>query len=357
MILRRYVGFGLVRGWLLVFVVLATLFGLLFFIDELDHVDEGYNAFEVGMYILATLPQQMITLAPVIVLLGSIIALAHLDSSNELTVVICGGVSKGQLLSFVVLPTLAAMGVIWACMEYVTPMLQKNAEDFRLAHRYGEQVELPGGGVWSVSSNRYLHVREMRAGRRPGEIEIFQFDDNGRLSHVLFADSADVQSDGTWYMQQVTQKALNPVNTVDSATYGSLEVPGLLVPSELPNLSTSIASMSLSTLYRYSQYRSIGGLPGETYKREFWKRLMMPATVLSMALLAIPIAVSPGSNRGRSIGLRVSLGALVGILFYLGAQIVFSLGQLLALNPLLVAICPALIIAAVALIYLHRIRW
>ena len=63
---------GLV-GWLLVLLVLGAVFGLIGFIQELDHTRFDYNALAVGRYTLFVLPQQLVSLAPVIALLGSIV--------------------------------------------------------------------------------------------------------------------------------------------------------------------------------------------------------------------------------------------------------------------------------------------
>ena len=53
----------------------------------------------------------------------------------------------------------------------------------------------------------------------------------------------------------------------------------------------------------------------------------------------------------------MGIGAVVGILFYLSAQIIFALGQLLQLNIPLVALTPTLIVLVCALILLKRMRW
>ena len=98
MILQRYIASHLVRGWIMVFLVLATVFGLIGFIEEIGHTRFEYDAIEVARYILKTLPQQLIGLAPVIVLLGSMVALSGLDRSNELTIISCTGFPLRKLL-------------------------------------------------------------------------------------------------------------------------------------------------------------------------------------------------------------------------------------------------------------------
>ena len=58
MILRRYIGLNLAKGWLLVLMVLGTIFGLISFIEELGHTQFEYNAMAVARYTLLNLPQQ-----------------------------------------------------------------------------------------------------------------------------------------------------------------------------------------------------------------------------------------------------------------------------------------------------------
>ena len=79
MILQRYIGLSLAKGWLLVLLVLSSIFGLISFIQELGHTRFDYNTAAVARYTLLILPNQMMGLAPVIALLGSIVALANLD--------------------------------------------------------------------------------------------------------------------------------------------------------------------------------------------------------------------------------------------------------------------------------------
>ena len=54
---------------------------------------------------------------------------------------------------------------------------------------------------------------------------------------------------------------------------------------------------------------------------------------------------------------HLGIGAAVGIFFSLGAQLVFSLGQLLQWSIPMVALLPTLIIMMCALLLLRRMRW
>ena len=356
MILERYIATNLVKGWLLVLLVLGAVFGLIGFVQELDHTRFEYNALAVGRYTLFVLPHQLVSLAPVIALLGSIVALASLDRSNELTIMSCSGMSRVSLLRAIALPTVLLMAFLWLCMEYVTPPLQQSAEAERQALRYRNQVRIPDGGVWSKSGNRYIHLEKMYKDGVPGDIDLFEFDDSGQLTRALHAETARVSKDRTWLFQKVREKLL--VNgTLVNRRHRELQITNLWSPAELPTLTLDSDSMRLSVLRNYSQYRADSGQPNEKYLSTFWQKLLMPLTVGAMVLLATPISANLGARRERSFGLDIALGALVGILFYLGTQIVFALGQLLKLNIPLVALAPTLVIVICAAILLRRMHW
>jgi hypothetical protein len=53
----------------------------------------------------------------------------------------------------------------------------------------------------------------------------------------------------------------------------------------------------------------------------------------------------------------MAIGAVVGILFYLGAQIIFAMGQLLHLSIPMVAVTPAILVSACALFLIKRMNW
>lgn len=356
MILSRYIGWNLVKGWLITAVVLASVFGLIGLIEELDRVKYNYTAWEAARYSLYMLPNQLVELTPVIALLGSIIALANLDRYNELTIVSCTGFSRGQLLRAMAVPTFILMLLLWALMEYVTPQLQQNAEQAKSHLRFSEEGILPGGGLWSTDGQRYIHIVQLSENVQPGLISLFEFNQQGQLTRVLKADNAEIGDDRNWRFREVWEKKLID-GELRSARHAELEVANLWERDELSTLPFLRDSMNLSVLYEYTQYLARNSQPVDRHLHLFWQRALMPLTVLAMVLLATPISASVTAGRDRSFGLNIGIGAVVGIIFYLAAQVIFALGQILHWNIPLVAALPALIIFACAMLLLHRMRW
>ena len=356
MILQRYIGVSLAKGWLLVLLVLGSVFGLIGYIEELGRTGSDYTALDAARYTLLTLPNQLLGLAPVIALLGSIVALANLDRYNELTIISCTGFPPGKLLAAITLPTLLLMASLWLCMEYIAPQLQQSAERGKNILRHHSEIKNPRGGVWSTTGNRYIHLGWMLKQNVPRAISLFEFNDDGQLTRALSAHTAQVSTDRRWLFQKVREKRLVDGELV-TRQYKELEVTNLWAADELPTLTLPANNMTLSVLYRYSEDLASNKQPMEKYLSVFWQKLLMPLTVLAMVLLATPISANLASGRNRSFGVNMGIGAVLGVLFYLGAQIIFALGQLLHWSIPLVAVLPALLVGICAMALLLRMRW
>ena len=133
---------------------------------------------------------------------------------------------------------------------------------------------------------------------------------------------------------------------------------GLQLYSHLRKAKVEASRMQIKTFKAALQlYRASHDRPFERYLSAFWQKLLMPLTVFAMVLLATPISANLAAGRDRSFGINMGIGAVVGILFYLGAQIIFALGQLLGWSIPLVAVVPAAAVMACALVLLKRMRW
>lgn len=356
MILERYIARHLISGWFTVLAVLAAVFGLIVFIQELDKVHRYYDTLAAARYTARVLPGELVNLAPVIALLGSIVGLASLDRCNELTVISAAGFRLRRLLAAILVPTLVLMLVLWACMEYFTPPLQQSAERERNQLRHGSTTWIPRGGVWSTDGQRYLHLNHLSEDNVPGDISLFEFAPGGELVRHLRAKTAEVGEDRRWLFRHVREKILVD-GELQSRQHVELGIPNLWAPDELPNLSLPSEMMRLSVLHTYTDYLRSINQPFENQLNTFWQKMLMPFTVLAMVLLATPLSSGVTAGRDKSFGFKIALGALLGIVFYLAAQVTFALGQLFQVPGALLASLPALVIAGVALALFWRMRW
>lgn len=355
-LLARYIASHLLRGWLTTGAVIASIFWLIGLIQEVDSIRADYGFMDVLAYTVMVLPQQLLTLTPVVLMLGTILGLSGMERHRELTVISAAGVSRWTLLSALAMPTLLVMAILWIGMEFVTAQLHQRAEELRLDLRSENPQRLPRGGLWSKNGYRYIHLGSMRADNQPGDIQLYEFAEDGRLIRALHAASAVVEERRSWRFLDVQEKQLVG-DVLETRRLPELVIHNLWAADELPVLTLSRNSMRLSLLLSYGDYLAANGRDDAVYRSTFWQRLAIPATTAAMVLLAAALSASRGTARGGSVGLMLAFGALLGILFYVGAQILYALGQILNMSLPLVAMLPALIVFVIAAALFSRLRW
>lgn len=248
------------------------------------------------------------------------------------------------------------MLALWVCMEFLTPQLQQRAEQDKVRLRHGDHAWIPGGGLWSTTGQRYIHIGRLSRDTVPGAISLFEFDQDNQLQRTLRAESATIGDDRTWRFENVQEKT-RLGDELQNRRHDELQVANLWARQELSTLSFRQDTMNLSVLYAYTNYLRSTSQPVERHLHTLWQRLMLPFTVLAMVLMATAVSASITAGRDRSFGLSIGIGAVLGIVFYLASQIIFALGQLLGWSIPLVAALPAALILACALLLMRRMRW
>jgi lipopolysaccharide export system permease protein len=342
-ILNRYIAWSLIKGWLLVLVVIVAIFGLLAFITELDRVNAAYGILDVLRYVAFTMPQRVLDLAPVIVLLGTLISLATLAKHNELTIIWSAGVTTAHFMRVLWLPILMLVIVLTLTAEFVAAQFYQRAEAERSLLRSGNANMITGRGLWSAQNGRFINVRSFRMGHIPENIDIYQFNEQRELISAIHASHAEIGGNRRWILFDVDSKTLENGRPV-THHIDQLEMSPLWSEQELPGLSLASAGLSLSALYSYANYLKTTSQPYQRYWLAFWIQALLPLTAAAMVLLAASISIGLGSARGHSFEIRIAIGALIGIVFYLVSPLIYTAGNLFALPSPFIATIPLLIV-------------
>jgi len=160
----RYIAWQLLKDWVLVWMVISAIFSLLAIVDELDHIQYKYQTADVVKYILYTLPQRSMDLVPVIILLGTILALARLNKNSEIIAMRAAGMPLTRFFRAVAIPALMLVVLLYSVSEYVAAPLYQQAAAERSIARTGRANLLRGKGLWSVDGYRFFNVRALRHG-------------------------------------------------------------------------------------------------------------------------------------------------------------------------------------------------
>ncbi len=355
-ILDRYIRQHLIQGFVLVLLVLVSIFSFLDFVEELDDIAIGtYGTFDAIRFVLMTVPERALWLVPVSALLGSLIGLSVLDHNNELEVMRATGVSIPRIGWSVLKSTGLLIVIVIVFAQFISPALGERAWRDRALAIAGDVVlrKESGTNFWFRDGRRFISIRDMVYGRIPTEIEIYEFNEQGEL--IIFTEAREALRGigGAWILKDVTRKHFNGLK-IEYERLAELQWEGFLSPDQGAIIELDADSIAPSDLYFYARDLRSRGQNANRYELTFWRKINIPFATLAMVLIAFPF-VFARNNRG-GLGLRVLFGAGIGIAFYLIDQVLAQVGLLAKINPALTATAPAAVLFFVALISLRRVR-
>ncbi|UCF03174.1 MAG: LPS export ABC transporter permease LptG [Deltaproteobacteria bacterium] len=346
--LDRYLGINFIQGLLLVILVLVSLFSFLELVIQLDDVGKGnYQALEAFVFVGLTLPKRIIDMLPISALLGSIIGLGMLAERGELLAMRAAGLSVSRICVSV----LAAAGLLMvasaALTQFVVPQLEQYAHGRRsLAVSGSSGITLTQQGFWARHGSSFIRVGIILSGGLAADVDIYERNQDGLLRAFIHAGEADIHQDGRWTLKDIYKKVIEEQG-ISTEYLPSLTIDSFFNKDQVSVFELPPESLSPSHLYLYIKALRERGQNVDNYNLALWQKLVMPLTTAAMVLLALPFVFGP--PRGRTVGFRITMGAMVGIGFYLANQIIGYLGLLFELPAPLTTLTPLALILGIAI--------
>ena len=334
--------------------VLLGFLGLFMFFDliaELRDLGKGeYQLGQVFTFVLLSAPTRAYELIPVAVLIGTLYVLSHLANNSEFTVMRGAGMSPGQA-SWMLFKT----GIVFAVAtfvigEWIAPAAEATAQQVRLRAMIAVIGQDLRSGLWFKDERSFINVREARDAHHLLGVRIYEFDPAYRLSSITSAARGDYRDAGVWRLIDVVQTrfAADGPRTTRQAEW---DWRSAVNPDLLNVLIVVPERMSAWNLYRYVQHLGANRQKTERYEIALWKKLFYPIAALVMMALALPFAYMHA--RAGLVGLKVFLGIMLGILFYMLNSLFSHVGLLQNWPPFAAAALPstAFLLAAVMMMW------
>lgn len=351
LILRRYVmrlcAVAMAAG-VLGLLLLQWVFG---FLGELQNINRGAPAMQVVQNLLLDLPERLLTFMPTGVLLGAVVALSILAANGELTVMRAAGVSLSRLISWVLAPVLlfAAFGLFVA--EWGVPLGRSAADktQFWLLVDGAAAGELDG-----VKNNPDSFIANLSPTVSPAMRQIVRLDEaNGQLSvknyAFLHSPSGDkitfttapnaVHLDGyRWQLYDAQTLTVQGRATLSHSAVLDLMLP---VDNQAALLTRDPERLSLSQLVVHKRLFAHQNRRALRHEGIFWQRMLLPLALAAQVLLASSFVF--GSLRTQTLGFKVVVSLLVGVIFNYLTQLFGFMAVAFAWSPFVMAILPSVI--------------
>jgi len=351
-ILSLYMMRTILASTALVLVVLLALAGLFEFIAELDDTQGNYQTPQAILYTLLRLPNLAFEMLPVAALIGSLLGLGALAGNSEIIVMRSAGISVVEMGRMVGLTGGVMLVLTGLLGEFIGPPLDFYARDMRVEARYQQDDDRSGNDTWVKDGDVFLHLERVSPELQFGNLYMYRFD-NERLASIAVAENSGIDEDDNWILDNLRETQFVRDGVHVKQTTRSVE--SFEVNSDL--LGSSLAkplSLSARELLTYIDYLQRNSLDATKYETEFWFRVARTFTVLVMPVLALAFVF--GSLRTGGAGGRLMIGVIIGLGYYLASETLANSGQVFNLNPIFVTWLPSVVLTAITIFALSRIR-
>jgi len=349
-LLRRYLGREVLLSTLLIFVALVLLFGFFDLIQELSDVGRGGYTFTAAlMYVALHLPSRMYELFPVAALIGTLFAISQLVANSEYTVMRASGASMSQVTWSVVRIGIPLALATFLAGEFVAPPAERLAQTLRASAR-GASTEVVAqqfaSGFWFKQDRTFVNIRSVLADMTLMGVRIYEFDADARLVRVRVADSGHFDpAHNAWDLQNVQTTEVGADSTrVETAPVWTWNT--VLRPSILTVYTVAPERLELDALYDNIKLLSGSAQKTSRFEIAFWSKIFYPLSVLTMMILALPFAHF--QRRSGGMGLRIFIGTMLGLAFFLIGRLFSNLGVLNDWPPLFSVVTPLVFFIVVA---------
>ncbi|MFW6191043.1 MAG: LPS export ABC transporter permease LptG [Thiohalospira sp.] len=345
--LDRYIATTVIGSTLTALAVLLALYIFITFVEEVG--DEG--ALHALWYTLLTVPRWTGELFPVAALLGGLMGLGRLAGSSELTVMRAAGMSMGRITGAVFAGGLVLVVGVVAVGEGIAPRASAEAQRLE-AGGEGGALRLPAGAVWLRAGEWVVHADRVVDRDHLREVTAFRYAGEGEITAMARAAAVRFEQD-QWRFREVALTRFGG-DRLEREERATLVWEGGPDPAMMDMVTTEPRLLGILDLREYVDYLEANGLNSDTARLALWRKLISPLTTAGMLLLALPFVL--GSLRTVSVGTRVFVGTLAGIVFFLFNNSFGNLAVVYGLPPLLGAGFPTLVVFVVAAAMAWRMR-
>ena len=342
-------------------VMLVAFVALLQLLDLLNNAEDiirrhGDSPLVITRYAVLRLPELITFLLPFSVLMASLLSLAKLSQSNEITALKASGLSFYRTL-FAFLPAVCIIaGIHFLLSDQVAPQTSRALSQWDAEAEANGNIpeDSQGSGLWTRDGSTLVRVSGVAdQGRKLWGITLFQRDSGGNLVDRVTAITATYERGG-WQLADVEQLAITSGTGGEFTRAPSLRWESSLTPRHFADLSAPPSTLSLLELIAFVTNPEVGNRPLYFYETWLHKRVALPVASMLMVLLAAPVA--QGLQRHRGVGLGLAVGVGLGFLYFVTDGLVLALGEAGAIPPALAAWAPSLLFASIGALALIRIE-
>ncbi len=319
------------------------------------------NWLDVLTYFILKVPAISFQIAPLAILMATLLTFGLLSRGHEITAMRSCGVSLLWVTApFIVFATGISL-VLLLFSSTVIPWAANKSEEIRTTRI---EKKPPAAAVrlsqpWTrVGTDSLMHVTSVSVG---GEllsgVRLFQFDRDFQLTGMTEAAEARY-GDSTWTLFQGLQRQFSPDGTVSTAVFDHQPSGLTLIPDDFTTwLAGDSELMTFHDIRAYSRRRHQEGTQASRLKTDYYGRIAFPFVTVVMVLVGIALSLRRSGTRGGGMAMGIGQALAVGFCFWTMHSIAIALGRGGALTPLIAAWMGNMLFLSFGLYLMFKVRY
>ena len=361
-ILFRYIFREYAKIFAMCFAGLLTIYLVIDFFEKIRRfLRYDVTLLPMLTYFALKVPAISYQIAPLAILMATLLTLGLLSRSHEITAMRSCGISLTWISSPFLVFAVAVALVLLLFSSTVIPVASERAEQIRLV-----QIEKKSGPLtvkapqpWArISSDALMQVNEvdLRGGIIRG-VRLFHFDSGFRLDRTTEAAEARYTAQG-WVLYHGHQRHFLSDNTVSVRPFSELLVDLPLIPDDFAtSLSGDSETMTFRAIRNYVGRFSHAGISFTRLLTDYYGRLAFPFVTVIMVLVGIALSLRRSGVRGGSMAVGIGQAFLVGFCYWTTHSIAIALGRGGLLAPMLAGWMANVLFASFGLYLLLKVRY
>jgi len=312
-------------------------------------------------YFLLKAPAISFQIAPLAILMATMLTFGLLSRGHEITAMRSCGIS----LFWIIAPFMTfAAGVTLVLLLFsstVIPLAAGKSEEIRTTRI---EKKPPSAAVklvqpWMrVGADSLMHVTSVSVGGELlGGVRLFQFDRNFQLVDMTEADEGRY-SDSTWTLYQGRHRRFPPDGTVSTTVFDLQTIVLPLIPDDFTTwLAGDSELMTFHDIRAYTRRRQQQGTQAARLTTDYYSRIAFPFVTVVMVLVGIALSLRRSGTRGGGMAMGIGQALAVGFCYWTTHSIAIALGRGGTLTPLIAAWMANVLFMSFGLYLMFKVRY
>jgi lipopolysaccharide export system permease protein len=319
------------------------------------------NWLDVLTYFLLKVPAISFQIAPLAILMATLLTFGLLARGHEVTAMRSCGISLLWIASPFIMFAAGISLVLLIFSSTVIPLAANKSEEIRTMRI---EKKPPAAAVklsqpWTrVGTDSLMHVTTVSVGGELlGGVSLFQFGPDFQLSGMTEAAEARY-NDSTWTLFQGLHRQFFPDGTVATTGFEDRPIALTLIPDDFTTwVGGDSELMTFHDIRAYSRRRQQQGTQAARLKTDYYSRIAFPFVTIVMVLVGIALSLRRSGSRGGSMAMGIGQALAVGFCFWTTHSIAIALGRGGALTPMIAAWMGNIVFMSFGLYLMFKVRY